>query len=170
MSRWQHLLKISPRLHISLFTTVDRSVETQCPLHARLTHGSSQVCVAIKRVYIHSSIYKDFVAAMVRHVKSMVVGDGMDGASGLGPVQNAMQYQKLKDMVATIKSDNLKVSAGDLQDTFSDKKGYFMNPIVVDNPPDDSDIVAEEPFGTSLHALSFPSPRQLTFAQGPSSP
>lgn len=127
----------------------------QCRHGAWLTQDLSQVCVAIKRVYVHSSIYKDFVAAMVRHVQSLVVGDGMDAASVLGPVQNAMQYQKLKSMVATIKSDNLKVSAGGLEGAFPDRKGYFMSPVVVDNPPDDSDIVAQEPFGMSSRPRPF---------------
>ncbi|PNY25946.1 Uncharacterized protein TCAP_04119 [Tolypocladium capitatum] len=134
----------------------DVDIATVAPKVAHLAlYNSGQVCIAIKRVYVHASIYQDFVAAMVRHVKSLVVGDGMDPASVLGPVQNVMQYQKLKNMVATIESDKLKVSAGDLQDTFPDRKGYFVNPVVVDDPPDDSEIVAEEPFGPVFPVMQW---------------
>ncbi|POR35378.1 Uncharacterized protein TPAR_04436 [Tolypocladium paradoxum] len=134
----------------------DVDIATVAPKVAHLAlYNSGQVCVAIKRVYVHSSIYKDFVAAMVRHIKSLVVGDGMDAASVLGPVQNVMQYQKLKNMVASIKSDNLNVSAGDIEGAFPDRKGYFMNPIVVDNPPDDSEIVSEEPFGPVFPVMQW---------------
>lgn len=57
--------------------------------------NSGQVCVATKRIYIHQDIYKEMVAAMVEFTKSMTVGAPVDGAH-LGPVQNQMQYEKVK--------------------------------------------------------------------------
>lgn len=78
----------------------------------------------------------------------MIVGDGMDKTTTLGPIQNEMQYNRLKDLVASIQSEGLTLATGDISTAFSDEgKGYFMKPVIVDNPPDDSKIVIEEPFG-----------------------
>lgn len=72
----------------------------------------------------------------------------MDSASTLGPVQNSMQYGKIKSLVESIKSEGLKIISTDYDKIFSNDKGFFINPVIVDNPPDDSKIVTEEPFGT----------------------
>lgn len=57
--------------------------------------NSGQVCVATKRIYIHKDIYQETLAAMVECTKSMTVGAPTDGAQ-LGPIQNQMQYEKVK--------------------------------------------------------------------------
>lgn len=106
-----------------------------------------QVCIAIKRIYVHSSIYDAFTEELVKFVQAMKVGDGIDETSQLGPVQNEMQYRKLQELVASIKSDGLRSLTGDLDNAFSNENGYFVNPVIIDNPPDNSSIVTEEPFG-----------------------
>lgn len=108
---------------------------------------NAQVCVAIKRVYVHSSIYDAFAKELGNCVQALKVGNGMDEATQLGPVQNEMQYVRLQSLVASIKAEGLKILTGDLDKTFTSTKGHFVNPVIVDNPPDDSKIVTEEPFG-----------------------
>lgn len=118
-------------------------------------YNSGQVCIAIKRVYVHSSIYEAFSAALAQFIQSLAVGDGMDEKTQIGPVQNEMQYGKLQELVSSIKSDGLKTITGDLDKAFTNTKGYFVNPIVIDNPPDDSRIVIEEPFGPVFPLLRW---------------
>lgn len=93
---------------------------------------------------------------MTEFVKTLTVGDGMDKASKLGPVQNEMQYRKLRSLVASIKSEGLNVLTGDLDKTFLNDKGYFVDPVVVDNPPETSRIVTEEPFGMDPNPARTP--------------
>lgn len=49
--------------------------------------NSGQVCVATKRIYIHESIYKEFLQEMVAFTKTIKVGNPDDGDNMLGPVQ-----------------------------------------------------------------------------------
>lgn len=119
-----------------------------------MLNNDMQVCIAIKRIYVHSSIYDAFVKEMARFVQSLTVSDGMDEASDLGPVQNGMQYRKLQSLVATIIKDGLDVLTSDLDKTFANDKGFFVNPVIVDNPPENSEIVTEEPFGRMTTAGS----------------
>lgn len=87
------------------------------------------------------------MAELSKATKALVVGNGMDESTDLGPIQNAMQYERLKDFVASIKRDKLTIAVGDLENTFSTSKGYYMSPLLIDNPPEDSRAVVEEPFG-----------------------
>jgi acyl-CoA reductase-like NAD-dependent aldehyde dehydrogenase len=107
----------------------------------------TQLCVAIKRVYVHSSIYAQFLNVFVKITQSLVVGDGF-GASHLGPVQNKAQYARVQSFLEDIKKTNCTVAAGgEATDEKKPGPGYFVTPTIVDNPPDDSMVVTEEPFG-----------------------
>ncbi|OCT49971.1 putative aldehyde dehydrogenase-like protein [Cladophialophora carrionii] len=107
--------------------------------------NTSQVCVASKRIYVHSSIYDAFLEALVNVAKSLKVGPSNDDGVMLGPIQNSMQYEKVKTFFKDTKEHGYKfaLGSGDVPET----NGFFINPTIVDNPPDDSFIVQEEPFG-----------------------
>ena len=57
--------------------------------------NSGQVCMAIKRIYAHESIYQKLCDALVEEAKKAKVGNGLDPGTELGPVQNKMQYDKV---------------------------------------------------------------------------
>ena len=78
------------------------------------------------------------------------MGNGLDESTNLGPIQNVMQYDRLKAFVASLEDDELNIVAGDVKHAFSQGMGYFMNPLILDNPPDESRVVVEEPFGKFL--------------------
>lgn len=107
--------------------------------------NSGQICVASKRIYIHESIYQPFLAAMAECARALKVGDPFDEDTDLGPIQNAMQYCKVKEYLADCKEHGYTFAAGSAEVLPS--AGYFIQPTIIDNPPDDSRIVTEEPFG-----------------------
>ncbi|KAF2017782.1 aldehyde dehydrogenase [Aaosphaeria arxii CBS 175.79] len=107
--------------------------------------NSGQVCVATKRIYIHESIYKEFLEEMVNFTKTIKVGNPDDGDNLLGPIQNSMQYEKVKGFFADSKAKGYKFAVGEPDVAAS--KGFFIQPTIIDNPPNDSMIITEEPFG-----------------------
>ncbi|KAI9817231.1 MAG: hypothetical protein M1827_001344 [Pycnora praestabilis] len=107
--------------------------------------NSGQVCVATKRIYIHQDIYKPFVEEMVAFAKSMKVGQGNEKGVMMGPIQNEMQYEKVQAFFEDSKAKGYKFASGS-QDVQT-SKGYFIEPTIIDNPPNDSLIITEEPFG-----------------------
>lgn len=115
--------------------------------------NSGQWCIASKRLYVHASIHADFVKAFVAFAATQKVGDGMDPNTDLGPIQNRMQYGKLVDLFADVKAKGYTVPLGGTID--ESLAGNFVPVTIVDNPPEDSRIVVEEPFGPILPILSF---------------
>ena len=62
--------------------------------------NAGQVCLAIKRVYAHESIYEELCAELAKLAESAIVGDGMDPNTQIGPVQNKVQFEKVKEYIA----------------------------------------------------------------------
>jgi acyl-CoA reductase-like NAD-dependent aldehyde dehydrogenase len=108
--------------------------------------NSGQVCVATKRIYIHESIYKEFVQEMVNFTKTLKVGSPDDDDVALGPVQNQMQYEKVKSYFQDSKEKGYNFAVGE-PEIQSNGKGFFIKPTIIDNPPNGSRIIEEEPFG-----------------------
>lgn len=73
------------------------------------------------------------------------MAEGNEPDTFLGPVQNAMQYEKVKTFFDGIEKEQLKVAVGG---EIPPGKGYFITPTIIDHPPENSKIATEEPFGT----------------------
>lgn len=108
-----------------------------------------QVCLNMKRIYIHESIYEEFRDAMVKHIKAYTLGDGSQAGVSHGPLQNSMQYERVKTFFADIEKQGWKVAVGG---KIEPTNGYYIAPTVIDRPPEDSRIVVEEPFGKEATA------------------
>ncbi|GKU22160.1 unnamed protein product [Fusarium langsethiae] len=115
--------------------------------------NSGQICLNVKRIYVHESIYEKFRDAVVKHVKNYKLGDGSNEGTSHGPVQNEMQYNRVKTF-EDIEKQGWKVATGGKFDP-EPKNGYYITPTVIDNPPEDSRVVVEEPFGPILPLLSW---------------
>ncbi|KAL3447417.1 Aldehyde/histidinol dehydrogenase [Aspergillus insuetus] len=125
---------------------------------------SGQNCMMIKRLYIHETIYDRFRERFVEFVKGFKVGDGTQPDVFIGPVQNRMQFEKAQSLLATIDNDHLTAvlggssssssSGGSTTQSFG-ATGYFIPPTIIDNPPETSRIVQEEPFAPILPILRW---------------
>lgn len=114
--------------------------------------NSAQICVAAKRLYIHTDIYDAVAHELVEYAKTITVGDGTHQGVDLGPVQNKMQYDKVKNLLEDARKNGLKfLLGGDVPQ----QTGYFIPITIVDNPSDDARVVTEEAFGPVLPLLRF---------------
>ena len=109
--------------------------------------------MAIKRVYVHESIYPRFLDALVAFSKNLKVGPGAEHDTFVGPLQNATQYDKVQTYFDDIAKAGLHPVLGGKNEKGG--KGYFITPTIIDNPPDDSRIVREEPFGPIIPILKW---------------
>lgn len=120
-------------------------------------NNGGQVCVDIKRLFVHEKIYDAFLAKMVETVKTFKWGGSEDTEGAFfPPVQNSMQFEKVKDMFAQIEKEGWKpATGGEVEAEAGEKKGYYFKPTIIDNPPEQSRIVQEEPFGPILPILKW---------------
>jgi acyl-CoA reductase-like NAD-dependent aldehyde dehydrogenase len=114
--------------------------------------NSGQVCMAIKRIYAHESIYAELCAALAAEAKKAKVGNGLDPATELGPVQNKMQYDKVVGLIEDTKRAGATFLAGG---EIPLGPGYFLPPTLVTDVADDSRLVQEEQFGPIVPILKF---------------
>ena len=114
--------------------------------------NSGQVCMAIKRIYAHESIYRELCDALVAEAEKAKVGNGLDPGTELGPVQNKMQYDKVVGIIKdTKKTGATFLTGGDVPAG----PGYFLPPTLVTDIADDSRLVQEEQFGPIVPILKF---------------
>jgi len=114
--------------------------------------NSGQICVALKRIYIHKDIYNEFRDAMVEYTKTLKVGDGTEENVFLGPIQNSMQYERVQGFFDDVEKSGAKIAVGE---KVKDSAGYFISPTIIDAPEENSRIVQEEPFGPILPILPW---------------
>lgn len=114
--------------------------------------NSSQYCLATKRLYLHEDIHAEFLAAFIAYARTVVLGNGLDDGTQMGPIQNKMQYDKVQAYIAESEAAGHKIV---YRAEVTQEKGYFVGPIIVDVPPEDSRLVREEPFGPILPVLTF---------------
>jgi aldehyde dehydrogenase (NAD+) len=117
--------------------------------------NAGQVCIAAKRVYIHKDIYDDLSKAIAEYAKNVVVGDGSQQGTGVGPIQNKKQYERVLELIQDAKDNGYKFLTGGAKDPSG--TGYYVPITILDNPPEDARIVAEEQFGPVMPLLKFDS-------------
>ena len=113
--------------------------------------NAGQICVAIKRAYVPEAIYDDFCDELARLAKETVVDDGSRQGAKIGPVQNAMQYDKVVALLADARERGTVLAGGEPLD----RPGYFLPPTIVRDLDDDAPLVREEQFGPVLPVLKY---------------
>ena len=115
--------------------------------------NAGQICVAAKRIYIHEDIYDELSQAIAAYARNVVVGDGSEQGTGVGPIQNKKQYERVLELIQDAKDNGYKFLLGG--DTDPSGTGYFVPLTILDNPPEDARIVAEEQFGPVMPLMKF---------------
>jgi acyl-CoA reductase-like NAD-dependent aldehyde dehydrogenase len=115
--------------------------------------NNGQICVALKRLYVHESIYDELCAELARLAREAIVGDGLDPASQFGPLQNRMQFEKVKALLADARQHGTVLESGE-----APSPGYFIRPTIVRDIEDGTRLVDEEQFGPVLPVIKYSDP------------
>jgi acyl-CoA reductase-like NAD-dependent aldehyde dehydrogenase len=115
--------------------------------------NSGQVCLAAKRIYVHESIYDAVCAELAAIADAAVIGNGLDEKTQFGPVQNRMQFEKVKAILDDARAQGRVIGGGKPHAG----PGYFIHPTVVSGLPDSARLVCEEQFGPVMPVLKYSS-------------
>jgi acyl-CoA reductase-like NAD-dependent aldehyde dehydrogenase len=128
--------------------------ETAPKVFGAAMQNAGQVCIAAKRIYVHESIYDAMCDEFARLAGEMVVGDGLEQGTQMGPLQNKQQFEKVLGFIDSAKRDG-KVIAGGAR---LGDKGYFIQPTVVRDIAEGSKLVDEEQFGPVMPVIKYSDP------------
>lgn len=117
--------------------------------------NAGQACLAVKRLYLFEEIYDEFVEALAAKVKRYQPGNGMEKAERpfirMGPLHTSSQREEVLDQIADAVSRGGEVAVGgDIPEDETLANGYYLNPALLLNAPDDSAMVTQEVFGPAL--------------------
>ena len=120
--------------------------------------NAGQACLGCKRVFVHDSVYDDFVSQLVERVGRYEPGDGTTKPEKpklrMGPIHTRAGRDELLEQIEDGVSSGGELLIGGGTGADGDK-GYFLEPAVIAAPGDDSRLMTEEVFGPVLPVFRF---------------
>jgi 1-pyrroline dehydrogenase len=112
-----------------------------------------QECMAATRVLVEAAVYDEFVERLVARVEAMRIGDpSVDRDVTMGPLISEGQRQRVQGFLSRALGGQAQIAVGG---EVVDRPGFFMEPTVVLNPAQDSEIVQREVFGPVVTIQPF---------------
>jgi len=131
--------------HAPVIVCEDTDVETAAVSGAvRKMRNAGQVCTSPTRFFVHESIFDRYLDVFVRRAAETVVGNGVDAGVEMGPLANERRPPALADFVEDAVAKGARLMTGGSR---MGGRGYFFEPTVLANVPDDARVMQEEPFG-----------------------
>jgi acyl-CoA reductase-like NAD-dependent aldehyde dehydrogenase len=117
---------------------------------------SGQICMGLKRLYVHKSLYDELVEGMGDTLSRYVVGDGLDERATMGPVHNERQHKWVGELVEEARGRGARVlQFGSKLDEAQFERGYFHLPTLVTGADHSYKVVNQEQFGPVLPVMPF---------------
>jgi acyl-CoA reductase-like NAD-dependent aldehyde dehydrogenase len=117
---------------------------------------SGQVCMAIKRIYVHRSRSEEFLERFMRAVDTLVVGDGLEPVVTLGPVHSQAGLTRARSLVDDASDrGGIVRPLGRILDQAVFDGGYFLRPTLVTNVADDAPLMTQEQFCPVIPVTTF---------------
>lgn len=115
--------------------------------------NTGQTCAALKRLYVHDSIYDATVEALAEVARTTPMGNGLDEQNVLGPLQNKQQFDIVNRLVEDAKANGGRIVTGGSPAT---ELGELFYPItLVADVADGVALVDEEQFGPALPIIRY---------------
>ncbi|MEI6719193.1 MAG: NAD-dependent succinate-semialdehyde dehydrogenase [Betaproteobacteria bacterium] len=144
----RHLKKCTMELggHAPVLVLRDADAERVAPLAvAAKFRNAGQVCTSPTRFIVDGPIYERFVAAFLEHAARLKIGNGLEPGVQMGPLVSARQVRAMVRLVDDARSKGADVCLGGRP--IETGSGFFFEPTVIRDAPEDSLVRREEPFG-----------------------
>ncbi|HEX7297462.1 MAG TPA: NAD-dependent succinate-semialdehyde dehydrogenase [Solirubrobacteraceae bacterium] len=111
-----------------------------------------EACTAANRFYVAESLAGAFAEQLAKRLGAMKVGRGTDPDVKVGPLIDDVQRSKVAELVEDAVSKGARVLTGGNK---IDGPGYFYEPTVLADVPDDARLLREEIFGPVAPIKAF---------------
>ena len=109
--------------------------------------NSGQSCCGIERIYVHDSVYDQFVEGFVDLTKQYVLGNPLDAATTIGPMVNAAAAEFVRGQVAAAIAAGARALVSESHFPAAAPGTAYMGPTVLVDVNHSMDIMREESFG-----------------------
>lgn len=114
--------------------------------------NSGQACVAGSRLYAQRGIYDRLIQALADAASKLVIGNGLDERTQMGPVISQKQFDRILGYIDIGRGEGADVVSGGGRHGDS---GFFIQPTILSRVATDARVVREEIFGPVLSAMPF---------------
>ena len=113
--------------------------------------NAGQVCVSPTRFYVQQGIYEAFLKGFATRTASVKTGSGLQADTRMGPLANTRRPGAIGELVDDARTKGARVLAGGERGD----AGFFFQPTLLADVPDNARIMSEEPFGPVAVSRSF---------------
>ncbi|CAH1649617.1 NAD-dependent succinate-semialdehyde dehydrogenase [Chelatococcus asaccharovorans] len=139
--------------HAPVIVCKDADVDLAVEQMARIKpFNCGQTCAAPNRLIIHEDLYDRFVTAFSSRFAKIRVGDGMSEDTQMGPLANIRRLKMMESFCADALRKGAKLTTGGQR---IGNKGYYFQPTVVEEAPEDAMVRQIEAFGPLIVATRF---------------
>ena len=136
---------------VLIFDDVDPEAAAVSAVTAKF-RNAGQVCTSPTRFFVHESIHDRFAAKLAELAEAIVVGDGFDAATGMGPLAHERRVESMERFVADARTRQIRVAAGGRS---CGNRGYFYRPTVLSHVDQECLASNVEPFGPLAATAPF---------------
>ena len=121
-------------------------------------YNAGQTCTAVKRLFVHEKMYREFVLRLKGRIEKLVVGNGLGPKIDMGPLNNGDQRDRIMHLIETTRErgEGSIITGGAVLRGKAYESGYFYHPTLVTDVAPTSSLMTEELFGPVLPVLPVP--------------
>lgn len=145
-------LELGGHAPVLVFDDADLDRVAELATLAKL-RNAGQICNSPTRFYVQERAHEKFVSLISARMDGIVVGDGMEAGSVIGPLVAARRVDMMRGLVEDATKGGARIAAGG--NSGGSTKGYFWRPTVLSDVPESARMMAEEPFGPIMSVNRF---------------
>ncbi|MGW8482855.1 aldehyde dehydrogenase family protein [Microbacterium sp. NPDC055903] len=115
--------------------------------------NTGQTCAALKRLYVHDSVYDEVVDTLAGMAKVMPMGNGLQEGNVLGPLQNEKQFDIVRGLVDDARAAGARIVVGG--EPATELGPLFYRATVVADIEDGTALVDDEQFGPVIPVIRY---------------
>lgn len=146
-------LELGGQAPLLVFADADLDVAVREAVKAK-TRNAGQACIAANRFYVERSVFDEFAARFTRAMKNLIVGNGLDEKTDIGPMIDAAGRDKALAHIADARDRGARVLCGG---EGRGGPGFFVAPTVLADVPSGALCLREETFGPVAPLVPFDS-------------
>jgi succinate-semialdehyde dehydrogenase/glutarate-semialdehyde dehydrogenase len=163
----QQILRVSMELGgnapFLVFEDADLDAAVEGAMLAKM-RNVGEACTAANRFHVHESLAPEFARRLAERMSVLKVGRGTEPDVDVGPLIDEAQRAKVSELVEDALARGARALTGGSPLSRSSYPGYFFEPTVLTDVPDDARLLAEEIFGPVAPIATFASEEQALAA------